>query len=192
MGFIYPNLFPFCIQEGGEITSWDQPLSLEEAMQLYWLVKTWSVQASGDLYYKPPSSIYYISTGVTNTVQTGAQTLDGKICFSNGVGAGCNIDLTLYSDLFPDGIPVGGRLGFGVSLYSNKLHQIGNLYYANIEVGGDYGNNPLGNIYTGASVGNYTISFFDKTFNGTLRARDDYVASGNIQLTISASSYFSY
>jgi hypothetical protein len=195
---LYPRLFPFCVENAEQAASWDEPLSLETAMALYWKVKSWSVQITGDLFYE---IFRYVPSGVTNTLQWGAQTLDGKICYdfrSSNPQAGVvsDFDVTLYVDYPPEEIQVEGQAGLNIfyfdSLYSGGVKKVDNRYYAGITVGGNYGGNQFSNRFDNVVVGNYRVSYYDKVHTGELRALDSYVQGGNIQLNISASSYFNY
>jgi hypothetical protein len=56
----------------------------------------------------------------------------------------------------------------------------------------NYGGNIVSNRDENAVVGNYSITYSDKVFRGVLRARFGYGEGGNIQLNISASSYFDF
>lgn len=181
--------FPFCIQETQQVDPWDEPLSLKEAMSLYWKVKSWTVQVTGNLFY----SIFRYEPGAqTGLSQLGVQTLDAKVCPSR-VGAVSNFDVTLYTPSFPDGIQVGGAAELSIFFNQNLLvKKFNNKYYALIIVGVSYGGNSASNYDEGAVVGNYSIAYPNKVLRGVLRARDSYFEGGNIQLDISSSSYFNF
>jgi len=182
--------FPFCIQETQQVDPWDEPLSLKEAMSLYWKVKSWTIQVTGNLFY----TVFRYEPGAqTGLFQTGVQTLDAKVCPS-GVGAVSSFDVTLYSPIAPDGRQVGGAAELSIfSNFGNLLvKKFNNKYYALITVGVSYGGNIASNIDEGAVVGNYSITYSNKVLRGVLRAKDSYVEGGNIRLDISASSYFDF
>ena len=141
MAFLHPNHFPFCFgKRSGNLSFWQGPYSLEQAMALFWMVK--SITISGT--QKGPEDFPYSFTF------TGPNTMSELVCpdsetFNNAFGWREIFPpppLTVFDDpvLFELG---GGSIAKGVA-FENKKYYV----YVNLRLAADEGAPILSNSQT--------------------------------------------
>lgn len=165
MAFLFPNLFPGCIQEGG----YNVTLSLENAMAMYWKAVALQLVAScvdGGITYS------------TNITLTAEHTLDQLICGSTAI----------FSGLDENG--VSKSLSVGQGAYKQGELYIPYLYGEFIPRQADGAGRAL-LITTDSYAGSSPISFQGQSFGG-LFFNDDTgdILSGSGSLTIVAERTF--
>jgi hypothetical protein len=84
MAFLYPDYFPFCITEGGEVgnnTSHPVGMPLEDAMDLYWKPKKIRIVESWDTRWGDGDEFDVTVNGSTNvSFSTGRSKMSEAIC----------------------------------------------------------------------------------------------------------------
>jgi hypothetical protein len=165
MAFLFPNLFPGCIQEGGYNVS----LSLENAMAMYWKAVALQLVAS------------CVDDGVTyslNILLTAEHTLDELICGT----------VARFSGL--DQFGIKRTLDVGAGAYKQGELYIPYLYGQFVPSAGDGSGRGL-IITTESYAGSSPISFQGQSFGG-LFFNDDTgdILSGSGSLTIVAERTF--
>jgi len=165
MAFLFPNLFPGCIQEGGYNVS----LSLENAMAMYWKAVALQLVAScvdGGVTYS------------TNITLTAEHTLDQLICGGPAI----------FTGLDEYGIVRG--LSVGAGAYKQGELYIPYLYGQFVPRDADGAGRSL-LITTDSNAGGSPISFQGQSFGG-LFFNDDTgdILSGSGSLTIVAERTF--
>lgn len=164
MAFLFPKLFPACVQEGGFNVS----LSLENAMAMYWKAVAFQLIAS---------CVDHSVTYSLNITLTAEHTLDQLICGNTAI----------FSGLDENGIVKS--LSVGPGAYKQGELYIPYLYGEFIPRAGEFGRALI--ITTESYAGSSPISFQGQSFGG-LFFNDDTgaILSGSGSLTIVAERTF--
>ena len=180
----FSGYFPTCIIEGIPTPSQDYlSLTLEQAMALFWRVKTWEARASGSFYsYSIGSDITYTSNSFSDmtpsiTIQEEKNLVcKGSETFSFSRNATANIPS-----------PISGTIDFGYTFTSIKKNA--STYYPSFFV---VSINAL-SLYSpffAAKIGTYKITYLDYDITGDIFSADG--SSGSALIEIRAKEYWTY
>jgi len=141
MAFLFPSYFPFCIYEGNDYevgagTAWPVGMSLEEAMFLYWKVKSFTLVENWNTQgFAPGGSAHVV--GTTNTTMTAlGNKMSDLICTipyqTLSTLSGIFIWTNPYTD--PPNEPANKQDTIGLDLFVGfpQIIKIGSIYYPGI------------------------------------------------------------
>ena len=183
----FSGYFPTCIIDGTPTPPEEYlSLTLEEAMALFWRVRTWEARASGSFSDASISSnIEYTSNSYSEMTPT--------IVIEEEKNLVCKGSETFYFSrdgtaiITPDGgtpINFDGIINFQYIFSSIK--KAGSTYYPSFSISFV---NSLTSFFT-AKIGTYNIKYLDYDFSGDLFGPDG--SSGNALIEVRAKEYWSY
>jgi hypothetical protein len=190
--------FPICIPEGTP----PEPrrhlsLTLQQAMSLFWKVKTWEAKVTGSVYYDDDYSITYLLSTYQEMQRvqplSGLNSEEDYLC--NGASRFSFRTPTEYSYV-ADGqspiiIPYNFRFFYNFNPDSGSgSYRNGNLFYPAFETELEGGVSSWRDDNT--IVGTLQISLNGFTISRDLYFTDGRSASGNVLIEIRAKEYWSY
>jgi len=205
--------FPNCIQQGSPPTSpsVDEyiPITLEEAMFIFWKGKDLKLSIAGFLQSAPCVGVFggFLDTidSKNQTFNRGIENETDLVCGSAASSAihTCFMPITYMTsscdpDLFPP-YPGGGSVQFSIGLATNPQNSISNdilannnTFYARIQCGVtlNFNNASVGPGF--AKVGQISISFGRQNYSVPLRATSNPEAFGQLNITAEWTSTYEY
>jgi hypothetical protein len=183
----YSGYFPTCITDGKPTPPEEYlSLTLEEAMALFWRVKTWEAKASGSFRDNVlEANIEYTSGSFENmTPSVIVNEEKNLVCYGNRT---FYFERPATATITPDeGDPydVDGSADFQYSFSS--INKSGSIYYPYIFISSI---NSTSSGYT-SKIGTYKITYLGHNIAGDLFGQDG--SSGNALIEIRAKEYWSY
>jgi len=187
----FSGYFPTCISDGIPSPSQDYlSLTLEEAMAMFWKVRTWEARASGSFYSANISSqIQYNSNSFSS--MTPSVVIDSEEILVCKGEETFNFSRTASVTITPDGgDPTtynNDSIGFGFSFSS--IARSGSTYYPSFYIV-SVNAITLSVPSFGSKIGTYKITFSGSEINGDLFGPDG--SSGSALIEINAKEYWSY
>jgi hypothetical protein len=183
----FSGYFPTCITDGTPTPPEEYlSLTLEEAMALFWRVKTWEARASG-LFHDAvlEATIEYTSTSfadMTPFVTIGQE--EDFVCKGNQT---FDFDRAATATITPDGGGASNETGTMYFRYNfSSVKKGGSTYYPSFTISSI---NSLTSFYT-SKIGTYKITYLDYDIVGDLFGSDG--SSGSALIEINAREYWPY
>jgi hypothetical protein len=186
----YSGYFPTCIIEGTP-TPTEQYLSLtlEQAMALFWRVKTWRAKASGSFHDEVlEATIAYTSSSfVDMTPNVIVDEEQNLVCYGNRTFYfERDATATITPDESEDPYDGDGTINFQYNFSS--INKGGSTYYPYVLFGSI--NSASSTDGGGAKIGTYKITYLNFEISGDLFGSDG--SSGSASIQIDAKEYWSY
>jgi hypothetical protein len=185
--------FPTCIQEGTATPPRNfLSLTLEQAMSLFWRVKTWEAKITGSVSYNNGQTVTYLLSTYQELERNRPEINSEEDFVCNG-NAGFEFERVIQVSVAQDGedpFIFDYRWSFLYTFFG--AYRNGNLFYPYFET------QNVGPIISfdaptyNTNVGIYQISLNGFTISGDLYAEDDNAPSGTALIEIRAKEYWSY
>jgi hypothetical protein len=185
--------FPICIPEGTATPPRNfLSLTLEQAMSLFWKVKTWEAKITGSVFYNNGQTITYLLSTYQELVRNRPEINSEENYVCNG-SAGFEFEKVIQASVAQEGgDPVIFDYRWNFLYTFLGAYRSGNLFYPYFQT------EILGPVISydaptyNTNVGIYTISLNGFTISGDLYAADDNAPSGTALIEIRAKEYWSY
>jgi hypothetical protein len=178
--------FPGCVTDGTPPER-SLGLTLEEAMGMFWRVRTWEARASGTQFYEEAFSQYNSNSYSDLTPFHTIEKEEDLVCYGNNLfplerSIGVTVTPTSGDPPGPP-YPLGSiiKMVYGGSIIKND-----SLYYFDFYIEGF---NCLTFSFT-EKVGTYNVSYLNHQISGDLFGPPD--TSGSTLIEINAKTYWSY
>jgi hypothetical protein len=186
----YSGYFPTCIIDGTPTPTQDYlSLTLEQAMALFWRVKTWEARASGSFYsYNINSNITYTSNSFSDmTPSITIQEEKNLVCKGSET---FSFERAATATITPDVGPpynVDGTINFQYIFTSIKKNS--STYYPSFIISSINAISSYALSFT-AKIGTYKITYLDYDITGDIFGADG--SYGFALIEINAKEYWTY
>jgi hypothetical protein len=183
----FSGYFPTCIIEGTPTPAQDYlSLTLEQAMALFWRVRTWEARASGSFFSgNTGSTIEYISSSfvdMTPTITIGQE--EDLVCKG---ATTFFFQRSANAIITPPGSNFGGTIDF--QFIFESIARGGSTYYPSFFIASINALTLFAPTFT-SKIGTYKITYLDFDIEGDLFGPDGSFGSALIE--INAREYWSY
>jgi hypothetical protein len=183
----FSGYFPTCITSGTPTPPEEYlSLTLEEAMALFWRVRTWEARASGSIADAATSAdIEYTSNSYSEMTPSIVIEEEKNLVCKGSETFLFSRDAT--ATITPDGgTPYDADGPISFEYIFSSIKKSGSTYYPSFSISFI---NSLTSFYT-SKIGTYNIKYLDNDFTGDLFGTDG--SSGNALIEINAKEYWSY
>ena len=190
--------FPICIPEGTPTPSKNfLSLTLQQAMSLFWRVKTWEAKITGTVSFNTGNSITYLLTNYQELVRNRPEinSEENYVCNGDETFSFGRVMEVLLASEGQDPVIFDFSWGFAYNFNPESgfgAYRNGNLFYPSFETA------IVGPVVSydaptyNTNVGIYQISLNGFTISGELYAADNLAPSGAALIEIRAKEYWSY